>query len=130
MSGDIMAMAADPESGRLFAADEDGGLWIEVQPGFGWEPFVLSGATREGRRLQEYRIMGLEFHAERLYALTEYYPNILVINPASGRIERVFALEGLRDQSGVAMLNGQAFVTVDHEYDEASPGLMVFDLEG
>jgi hypothetical protein len=62
--------------------------------------------------------------------LTAHYPNILVIDPASGRIGQAFALDGLRDQSGLAIVGGEAFVTVDHEYDEASPGLMVFDLGG
>ena len=130
MSGDVTAMAFEPGTGRLFAADEDGALWRQAQSGSGWEPLVLSGEVREGRTLDEYRIVGLEYSAGRLYALTAHYPNILVIDPASGRIEQAFALDGLQDQSGLAIVSGEAFVTVDHEYDEASPGLMVFDLGG
>ncbi|WP_373635775.1 hypothetical protein [Yoonia sp. SS1-5] len=126
--GDIMAMAVDPTGRTLFYADEGGNLNAVDLVAQSQTQLVLEGATKDGRTLSEYTITGLSYADGTLYALTSYHHNILAIDPASGVIEDAWALQGIKDPSGLAVRAGEAFVTVDHEYTEPAPGLQVFAL--
>ena len=87
---------------------------------------VLAGPTVPGRTLQEYEVVGLSFAEDRLYALVAGYDDLLRIDPATGRIERAWSLDGVHAPSGIAVRDGVAYITQDHEYSETPPGVAAF----
>ena len=82
--------------------------------------------AKSGRLASEYLIAGMDFYQGTLYVVTEYHSAILTVNPSTGEINSVYAIEGITEGAGLAVTEEAFFVVVDHELNEASPGVKVY----
>lgn len=128
VAGDVTAIAVHPLTGTIYLADES--TTLHVLDKFGAFERKLSIVADEvpGRALSEMKLVGITFTQGVLLAVTEYFNTVLMIDPHTGFVMDAIRLEGITKPSGIAFKDGEIFVTIDHEYNEASPGLKVFDL--
>ena len=123
--GEIAAMSVDPETGTLVLSDEGQGLLLSLQDGTSLR-LQLTGDLRAGRSVSEYQIVGLHHGGDNIVALAAGWNDLLNIDPVTGEISTVYSLVDAGEVSGIALRKYQAFVTIDHEYSEAPPGVAVY----
>lgn len=119
------ALAIHPENGNIYLGKDSTITIIDPKGNFVSE-YALQGVPKRGRQLSDYIIAGMDFYEGVLYVLTEYHSAILQVNPSSGEIIAVEALEGITEGAGLAVTAESYFVVVDHELNEASPGVKVY----
>ena len=119
------ALAINPSNGNIYIGADNTITVINQQGKFTAE-FALQMTAKSGRSVSEYIIAGMDFYKGALYVLTEYHSAILMVNPSSGEINAVYALEGITEGAGLAVTEEAFFVVVDHELNEASPGVKMY----
>lgn len=72
-----------------------------------------------------FEILGASWSNDTLLALTN---NNLIIAIENNVVKQVWALDYAADTSGAAVYAGSLFLVTDHEYYQAQPPLMIFDL--
>ena len=87
----------------------------------------LRGQEKPGRRLTEYQISGLAYSDGRLFAVSETYNTIFVIDPAQG-VVRTLGIEGGGQISGIAVHENIAYLPIDHNYVDERPPLFLVEL--
>ena len=119
------ALAIHPENGNIYLGKDSAITVIDPKGNFVSE-YALQGTPKSDRQLSEYIIAGMDFYEGVLYVLTEYHSAVLQVDPSSGEIHSVDALEGITEGAGLAVTEESYFVVVDHELNEASPGVKVY----
>ncbi len=87
----------------------------------------LRGQEKPGRKLTEYQISGLAYSDGRLFAVSETYNTIFVIDPAQG-VVRTLGIEGGGQISGIAVHENIAYLPIDHNYVDERPPLFLVEL--
>lgn len=72
-----------------------------------------------------FEILGASWSNDTLLALTN---NNLIIAIENNVVKQVWALDYAADTSGAAMYAGSLYLVTDHEYYQAQPPIMIFDL--
>ena len=119
------ALAVDPSNGNIYIGKESL-ITIIDQQGQMIREFNLQMPAKSGRSVSEYLIAGMDFHKGALYVITEYHSAILKVNPDTGEVGFIYAIEGITEGAGLTVTDDAFFVVVDHELNEASPGMKMY----
>lgn len=126
---EFSGIAYDPRTKEYYlASDETFSIVVVDENGQMGRELELEARTRTGRQLDEYQISGLEYSEGFLFAVTENYNTIFVIDPAFG-IARTIGIEKGGQISAIAVSSGRAYLTVDHNYFDERPPILTVDLD-
>lgn len=109
----------------LTTADEGLDIW-NLGTGDRHEPNV-DAHLKPGRSADELLVSGIAADASSVYVATENYASILRIDPIAWRVVDVWGIDA-GESSDIAVLDGSAYVTVDHNYFDPRPPLLVYEL--
>jgi len=82
---------------------------------------------KPGRSADELLVSGIAADASSVYLVTENYASILRVDPIAWRVIDVWGIDA-GESSDIAVLDGSAYVTVDHNYFDPRPPLLVYAL--
>ena len=119
------ALAINPNNGNIYIGKEST-IAVMNQKGELVAEFPLQIAAKNNRSASEYLIAGMDFHEGVLYVLTEYHSAVLTVDPSNGKVNSVHAVEGIIKGAGLAVTDDAFFIVADHELNETSPGLKVY----
>ncbi len=109
----------------LATADDGLAIW-NLGTGDRHEPNV-DAHLRPGRSADELLVSGIAADASSVYLVTENYASILRVDPIARRVMDVWGIDA-GESSDIAVLDGSAYVTVDHNYFDPRPPLLVYEL--
>ena len=131
--GEIEGLARNPQTGELYFTFEEK-LAIAVVDATGrvlreltFED-ELRGQLKPGRALSEYQLSGLDYADGLLYAVSEPYNTLFVIDPGHGLV-RTLGIENGGPISAIAVRNGTAYLPLDHNYVDPRPPLLGVTLD-
>ncbi len=114
-------------SGDDLLATTDNGLEIwNLGTGDRREPDI-SAFLRPGRNAGGLLISGITANPSSIYLITENYTSILRVDPSTWRVTDVWGIDA-GEASDIAVLDNLAYVTVDHNYFDPRPPLVVYAL--
>ena len=113
-SDETLAIAVIDASGRLLRE-----LTFEDE---------LRGRLKPGRSLSEYRLSGLDYADGLLYAVSEPYNTLFVIDPEQGLV-RALGIENGGPISAIAVRDGTAYLPLDHNWVDPRPPLLAVTLD-
>lgn len=87
----------------------------------------IGAHLRPGRTADGLVVSGISADASSLYLITENYSSILRVDPVAWRVTDVWGIDA-GEPSDIAVLNGLAYVTGDHNYFDPRPPLLVYAL--
>lgn len=119
------ALAIHPDNGNIYIGKNDA-ITVINQDGKYISDFTLQMTAKNERSVSEYLIAGMDFYEGTLYVLTEYHSAILMVNPTTGTIDSIYALEEITEGAGLAVTKEAFFVVVDHELNEVSHGVKMY----
>ncbi|MEM1206369.1 MAG: polyprenol monophosphomannose synthase [Acidobacteriota bacterium] len=130
------ALAFDPSAGELFiAASGSPVLYVVKLEGTLLRRLSLDStehwpprAVKPGRRADELRISGLSLVEGSLWAVSENFTTLLRIDPGSGRVTDLWSLPDLGEASDLAIAEGSAVFTIDHEWSDPRPSFRRLEL--
>ena len=131
--GEVEGLARNPQTGKLYLTFEEK-LAIAVADATGrvLRELTFEDDLREqlkpGRSLSEYRLSGLDYADGLLYAVSEPYNTLFVIDPESGLV-RVVGIENGGPISAIAVRGGTAYLPLDHNYVDPRPPLLGVTLD-
>lgn len=110
---------ASPESSILYTLDLSGRIArrMDLDSSDRWPP----GAIKSGRRVDELWISGLTMVDGQLWAVSENYTTLLQLDPRSGKVLTLRSLPELGEASDLAIVEGSAVFTIDHNWNEPRP---------
>ena len=131
--GEFSGMAHDPETGEYYISSDES-LTIAVVDATGG--FVrnltfeddLRGRLKPGRSLSEYELSGLDYVDGRLFAVSETYNTLFIIDPERG-LERTLGIENGGQISAIAIRDGTAYLPLDHNHVDPRPPLLTVALD-
>ena len=88
----------------------------------------LRGRLKPGRTLSEYRLSGLDYADGLLYAVSEPFNTLFVIDPEHGLV-RVLGIENGGPISAIAVRDGTAYLPLDHNWVDPRPPLLAVTLD-
>ena len=88
----------------------------------------LRGRLKPGRSLSEYRLSGLDYADGLLYAVSEPYNTLFVIDPEQGLV-RALGIENGGPISAIAVRDGTAYLPLDHNSVDPRPPLLAVTLD-
>ena len=88
----------------------------------------LRGRLKPGRTLSEYRLSGLDYADGLLYAVSEPFNTLFVIDPEHGLL-RVLGIENGGPISAIAVRDGTAYLPLDHNWVDPRPPLLAVTLD-
>ena len=88
----------------------------------------LQGRVKPGRALSEYRLSGLDYANGLLYAVSEPYNTLFIIDPEHGLV-RTLGIENGGPISAIAVRSGTAYLPLDHNYVDPRPPLLAVTLD-
>lgn len=109
----------------LATADNGLAIW-NLRTGDRHEPTV-EAHLKPGRSAAELLVSGITADASSVYLVTENYASILRVDPIGWRVVDVWGIDA-GESSDIAVLDGSAYVTVDHNYFDPRPPLLVYGL--
>lgn len=91
-------------------------------------PMSLGSTVKErlNRKWQEFTIAGLQIYNGRLYAISEAFSSLLVIN-TEGVVEEVIGLTGINESSGITVRDGVLTLIGDAEGYLPEPPIYLID---
>ena len=113
-SDETLAIAVIDTSGRLLRE-----LTFEDE---------LRGRLKPGRSLSEYQLSGLDYADGQLYAVSEPYNTLFVIDPEQGLV-RALGIENGGPISAIAVRDGTAYLPLDHNWVDPRPPLLAVTLD-
>ncbi len=119
------ALAINPSNGNIYVGKENTITVIDSKSNFQKE-ITLQIPAKSGRLVSEYLIVGMDFYKGILYIVTEYHSAILAVNPSTGEVNSIYAIERITEGAGLAVTEDAFLVVVDHELNEVSPGVKVY----
>ena len=126
--GEIEGLARNPQTGELYLTFEEK-LAIAVVDRNGRVLRELTfeddlrGQLKPGRALSEYRLSGLDYANGLLYAVSEPYNTLFIIDPEHGLV-RTLGIENGGPISAIAVRDGTAYLPLDHNYVDPRPPLL------
>ena len=109
----------------LGTVDDGLAIW-NLRTGDRHEP-EIGAHLRPGRTADGLVISGISADASSLYLITESYSSILRVDPVAWRVTDVWGIDA-GEPSDIAVLDGIAYVTGDHNYFDPRPPLLVYAL--
>ena len=88
----------------------------------------LRALLKPGRSLSEYQLSGLDYADGRLFAVSEAYNTLFIINPEHG-LARALGIENGGQISAIAVRDGTAYLPLDHNYIDERPPLLTVSLD-
>jgi len=88
----------------------------------------LRGQLKPGRSLSEYRLSGLDYADGLLFAVSEPYNTLFVIDPEHGLV-RTLGIENGGPISAIAVRDGTAYLPLDHNYVDPRPPLLAVPVD-
>ena len=88
----------------------------------------LRGRLKPGRTLSGYRLSGLDYADGLLYAISEPYNTLFIIDPEHGLV-RTLGIENGGPISAIAVRDGTAYLPLDHNYVDPRPPLLAATLD-
>ena len=113
-SDETLAIAVIDASGRLLRE-----LTFEDE---------LRGRLKPGRSLSEYQLSGLDYADGLLYAVSEPYNTLFVIDPEQGLV-RALGIENGGPISAIAVRDGIAYLPLDHNWVDPRPPLLAVSMD-
>lgn len=110
----------------LLGTTDDGLAIWNLGTGDRREPDI-GAFLRPGRSADELLLSGIAADVSSLYLITENYASILRIDPNAWRVTEVWGIDA-GEASDIAVLDGFAYVTVDHNYFDPRPPLLMYAL--
>ena len=110
----------------LLGTTDDGLAIWNLGAGTRREPDI-GAFLRPGRSADELLVSGIAANASSVYLITENYTCILRVDPNTWRVTDVWGIDA-GEASDIAVLDGSAYVTVDHNYFDPRPPLLVYAL--
>ena len=131
--GEFSGIAHNPQTGEYYLSSDET-LTIAVADATGrllreltFED-DLRGRLKPGRSLSEYELSGLDYTDERLFAVSETYNTLFIIDPERGLV-RILGIENGGQISAIAVLNRTAYLPLDHNYVDERPPLLTVALD-
>ena len=87
----------------------------------------IAAHLRSGRTADGLVVSGIAADASAVYLITENYASILRVDPVGWRVTDVWGIDA-GEPSDIAVLDGLAYVTGDHNYFDPRPPLLVYAL--
>lgn len=117
---------ASPESSILYTLDWNGRIVhrLDLDSSDRWPP----GAIKSGRRVDELWISGLTMVDGQLWAVSENYTTLLQLDPRSGKVIGLRSLPELGEASDLAIVEGSAVFTIDHNWNDPRPSFRRIDV--
>ena len=132
--GEVAGIAYNPRTAEYYLGAERG-LAIAVVDAAG-RPLReltveddLRGRLKPGRSLSEYQVSGLDYADGLLYAVSEPYNTLFVIDPEHG-VLRALGIENGGPISAIAVRDGTAYLPLDHNWVDPRPPLLTVRLDG
>ena len=131
--GEVEGLARNPQTGELYLTFEEK-LAIAVVDATGrvLRELTFEDDLREqlkpGRSLSEYQLSGLDYADGLLYAVSEPYNTLFVIDPDDGLV-RALGIENGGPISAIAVRDGTAYLPLDHNYVDPRPPLLAVTLD-
>ncbi len=122
----------DPVTGTIYTAQKKGEKTlykIDVKNRTAETlPMSLGSTVKErlNRKWQEFTIAGLQIYKGRLYAISEAFSSLLVIN-TDGVVEEVIGLTGINESSGITVRDGVLTLIGDAEGYLPEPPIYLID---
>ena len=113
---------ASDETLTISVLDREGGVLREIAL-----EDSLRGREKPGRSLTEFQLSGLAYSNGQLFAVSETYNTIFVIDPARG-VVRTLGIEGGGQVSDIEVHENRAYLPIDHNVVDERPPLFVVDL--
>ena len=88
----------------------------------------LRRQLKPGRALSEYRLSGLDYADGLLYAVSEPYNTLFIIDPEHGLV-RTLGIKNGGPISAIAVRDGTAYLPLDHNYVDPRPPLLAVTLD-
>ncbi|MDE2851727.1 MAG: hypothetical protein OXP74_14055 [Acidobacteriota bacterium] len=123
---DLEFTGITPFGNDLLATADDGLAIWNLGTGERQEPTV-EAHLKPGRSAVELLVSGIAADASSVYLVTENYASILRVDPITWRVMDVWGIDA-GESSDIAVLDGSAYVTVDHNYFDPRPPLLVYEL--
>ncbi|MDE0005578.1 MAG: hypothetical protein OXQ29_23045 [Rhodospirillaceae bacterium] len=131
--GEFSGIAYNPQSGEYYLSSDET-LTIAVADATGrllreltFED-DLRGQLKPGRSLSEYELSGLDYTDGRLFAVSEAYNTLFIIDPEHGLV-RALGIENGGQISAIAVRDGTAYLPLDHNYVDERPPLLTVSLD-
>ncbi len=129
---EIQGLAHNPQTGEFYlSSDETLAIAVVDATGRLLRELTfeddLQGRLKPGRTLSEYRLSGLDY-ADGLYAVSEPYNTLFVIDPEHGLL-RVLGIENGGPISAIAVRDGTAYLPLDHNWVDPRPPLLAVTLD-
>ena len=131
--GEVEGIAHNPQAGEFYLSsdetlavaviDASGRLLRELT--FEEE---LRGRLKPGRSLSEYQLSGLDYADGLLYAVSEPYNTLFVIDPEQGLVSAL-GIENGGPISAIAVRDGTAYLPLDHNWVDPRPPLLAVTLD-
>ena len=131
--GEFSGIAHNPETGEYYiSSDESPTIAVVDATGEFLRNLTLGddlrGRLKPGRSLSEFGLSGLDYSDGRLYAVSEAYNTLFIIDPERG-LERTLGIENGGRISAIAVRDGTAYLPIDHEYVDPRPPLLTVALD-
>ncbi len=84
--------------------------------------------AQQGALLGDLRWSGIAYDDGLLYLAGDLHPIIVVADAETGAVKDVFGIEGALQFSDIAVSDGKVYLPRDHNYFDARPPVLVFDL--
>ena len=131
--GEIEGLAHNPQTGELYLTFEEKlAIAVVDETGRVLRELVFEDDLREqlkpGRALSEYQLSGLDYADGLLYAVSEPYNTLFVIDPAHGLVRTLGIVNG-GPISAIAVRDGAAYLPLDHNYVDPRPPLLGVTLD-
>ena len=130
--GEFSGLAYDPQSGEYYlSSDETLAITVVDATGRLLRELTfedeLRGRLKPGRSLSEYELSGLDYADGRLFAVSEAYNTLFIIDPEQGLV-RVLGIENGGQISAIAVRDDTAYLPLDHNYVDERPPLLTVTL--
>jgi len=131
--GEFSGIAHNPQTGEYYlSSDETLAVAIFDATGRLLRELTfedeLRGRLKPGRSLSEYELSGLDYADGRLFAVSEAYNTLFIIDPEQG-LARTLGIENGGQISAIAVRDDTAYLPLDHNYVDERPPLLTVTLD-
>ena len=130
---EIEGIAYNAQTGEFYlSSDETLAIAIVDATGRLLRELTFEDDVRErlkpGRALSEYRLSGLDYADGLLYAVSEPYNTLFIVDPEHGLV-RALGINNGGPISAIAVRDGTAYLPLDHNYVDPRPPLLAVTLD-
>ncbi len=131
--GEFSGIAYNPQTGEFYlCSDETLAITVADSTGRVLRELIFEDDLRErlkpGRSLSEYEFSGLDYADGQLFAVSETYNTLFIINSGQGLV-RALGIQNGGQISAIAVRDGTAYLPLDHNYVDERPPLLTVALD-